>query len=285
MKLLDGKKTAKIKEGELVKRVKAFKKAPELAIILVGEREDSKAYVKQKIKTAGRIGIKTHLFSFEEKIKQEGLIEVIKELNLNKEINGIIVQMPLPSHLNTRAVLDTISPTKDVDGLTTLNQGKILTGDSTAFIPATARGIISLLTLSNISLLGKRVTVLGRSLLVGRPVALLAERFGATVIQCHSKTKKLDELTKLADILIVAIGKPKFINSKFVKKGQVVVDVGITVQIKKGQKVLAGDVDFEKVSKIVKAISPVPGGVGPMTVISLLENVCDAREANLKSKM
>jgi len=276
MKILDGKKTAKIKESELLKRVKSFKKAPQLAIILVGEREDSKTYVKQKIKTAGRIGIQTHLFSFEEKMKQEGLIEVIKELNSRKDIDGIIVQMPLPAHLNPRITLDTILSSKDVDGLTTLNQGKILTGDTTAFIPATARGVIFLLTLNGVSLLGKKVTVVGRSLLVGRPTALLAERCGATVIQCHSKTKKLEELTKLADILIVAVGKPKFITTKHVKKGQVVVDVGITIQEKRGQRILVGDVDFEKVSKIVKAISPVPGGVGPMTVISLLENVCDA---------
>jgi methylenetetrahydrofolate dehydrogenase (NADP+)/methenyltetrahydrofolate cyclohydrolase len=225
--------------------------------------------------TAGRLGIKTHLFSFEEKIKQEGLIEVIKELNSNTEIDGIIVQMPLPAHLNTRLVLDAISGAKDVDGLTTVNQGKILTGDTSAFMPATARGIISLLMLNNVSLLGKRVVVVGRSLLVGRPVALLAERYGATVIVCHSKTRKLEELTKLADILIVAIGKPKFITKKHVRKGQIIVDVGITVKEKSGKKVLIGDVDYEKVSKIVKAISPVPGGVGPMTVISLLENVCD----------
>jgi 5,10-methylene-tetrahydrofolate dehydrogenase/methenyl tetrahydrofolate cyclohydrolase len=283
MKILDGKKTAKIKENELLKRVKGFSSVPELAIILVGDREDSKTYVKKKIKTAGRIGIKTHFFSFEEKIKQDGLIEVIEELNSNKNINGIIVQMPLPAHLNTRLVLDAISPSKDVDGLTTLNQGKILTGDTSVFMPATARGVISLITLNNVSLLGKRVVVIGRSLLVGRPTALLAEKYGATVIQCHSKTKKLEELTKLADILIVAVGKPKFIGQKFVKKGQVVVDVGITVKEKNGKRILVGDVDFEKVSKIVKMISPVPGGVGPMTVISLLENVCDAREANVKS--
>jgi methylenetetrahydrofolate dehydrogenase (NADP+)/methenyltetrahydrofolate cyclohydrolase len=278
MKILDGKKTAKIKEEELLKRVKSFSVPPQLAIILVGEREDSKTYVKQKIKTSERLGIKTHVFSFDEKIKQEELIKKIEELNLNKEISGIIVQMPLPSKLNTRIILDKISPLKDVDGLTTLNQGKILTGDSGAFIPATARGIVSLITLSGISLEGKRVTVLGRSLLVGRPVALLAEKYGATIIQCHSRTKKLDELTRLADILVVAVGKPKFITIKHVKKGQVVVDVGITILQKKGQRVLIGDVDYEKVSKIVKAISPVPGGVGPMTVISLLENVCDAYE-------
>ena len=276
MKILDGKKTAKIKEEELLKRMKSFSTPPQLAIILVGEREDSKTYVKQKIKTAERLGIKTHVFSFNEKIKQEDLIEKIEELNLNKEISGIIVQMPLPSKLNARIILDKISPLKDVDGLTTLNQGKILTGDSGAYIPATARGIISLLTLCGIPLEGKRVTVLGRSLLVGRPVALLAEKYGATIIQCHSKTKKLDELTRFADILIVAVGKPKFITTKHVKKGQVVVDVGITIQEKKGRRFLIGDVDYEKVSKIVKAISPVPGGVGPMTVISLLENVCDA---------
>ena len=279
MKILDGRKTAKIKEEELLKRVKSFSVAPSFAIVLVGEREDSKTYVKQKIKTADRIGIKTHLFSFPEKIKQEELIEKIKELNSNKDINGIIVQMPLPPHINTRIVLDTINPSKDVDGLTTFNQGKILTGDPSAFIPATARGVISLLDISGISLQGKRVVVVGRSLLVGRPSALLAEKHGATIIQCHSKTKKLEELTKLADILIVAVGKPKFIGAKHVRKGQVVVDVGITVSEKKGKKVLFGDVDFEKVSKIVKAISPVPGGVGPMTVISLLENVADSYQS------
>ena len=278
MKLLDGRKTAKIKEGELLKRIEAFKGSPQLAILLVGEREDSKTYVKQKINTALRLGIKTHLFSFGENVKQSELIKKIEELNLDKKIDGIIVQMPLPKNINTRAVVDVVAPGKDVDGLTTLNQGKILTGDRAAFIPATARGIISLLTLSGISLEGRRVTVLGRSLLVGRPVALLAERYGATVIQCHSKTKKLDELTCLADILIVAVGKPKFITTKFVKKGQVVVDVGITIQTKRGQRLLVGDVDFEKVSKVVKAISPVPGGVGPMTVISLFENVCDSFE-------
>ena len=279
MKILDGKKTAKIKEAELTERIKDFKSAPQLAIILVGDREDSKTYVKQKINTALRLGIKIHLFSFNEKIKQDVLIKKIEELNLNKEINGIIVQMPLPYNIKIRAVLDTISPLKDVDGLTTLNQGKILTGDESAFAPATARGIISLLTLNGISFLGKRVVVVGRSLLVGRPVALLAERNGATIIQCHSKTKKLSELTSLADILIVSIGRPKFIGLKHVKKGQVVVDVGITVSEKKGKKILIGDVDFEKVSKIVKAISPVPGGVGPMTVISLLENVVDGYQS------
>lgn len=284
MKILDGKKTAKIKERELAKRINGFSRVPELAIILIGERDDSKTYVKQKIKTADRLGIKTHLFSFEEKIKQNGLIEIIEELNLNKNIDGIIVQMPLPAHLNTRLVLDAIASTKDVDGLTTLNQGKILTGDASAFIPATARGIISLLTLNNISLLGKRVVVIGRSLLVGRPVALFAERCGATVTVCHSKTTKLNELTKIADILIVAIGKKEFIKEKHIKRGQVIVDVGINIQVKNGKKVLVGDVDFQKVSPLVKAISPVPGGVGPMTVISLLENVCDAHEANVKLK-
>jgi len=282
MKILDGKKTAKIIEENLIKKIKTFSGVPELAIILVGEREDSKIYVKNKINTAIRLGIKTHFISFDKDIKEEEVIKKIKELNLNKKINGVIVQMPLPAHISTRKVLDTISSNKDVDGLTTLNQGKILIGDATAFIPATARGIISLLMLSGISLENKRVAVLGRSLLVGRPVALLAERYGATIIQCHSKTKNLSELTQLADIIIVAVGKPKFISLKHVKRGQVVVDVGITVQIKKGRKILVGDVDYEKVSKIVKAISPVPGGVGPMTVISLLENVCDAYEEGQK---
>ena len=208
MNILDGRKTAKIKEQELLNRVKSFSAAPELAIILVGNREDSKTYVKQKIKTAERLGIKTHLFSFDVEIDESSMLEKIEELNKDKSVNGVIVQMPLPPHINTRVVLDKIHPSKDVDGLTTLNQGKILTGDKSAFIPATARGIVSLLTISGISLFGKKVVVVGRSLLVGRPVALLSERYGATVIQCHSKTKKISELTLMADILIVAIGKP-----------------------------------------------------------------------------
>lgn len=284
MKILDGKKISLAEEVKLTERIKAFSCSPELAIVMVGEREDSKAYINQKIKMAERIGAKARLFTFPENVTEVKLVEEIESLNLNDEIDGIILQLPLPAHLAPRIIIDHISPQKDVDGLTTLNQGKLLTGDTEAFMPATARGVISLLKNSGVSLLGKRVVVLGRSLLVGRPVALLAEKESATIIQCHSKTKKLPELTQLADILIVAVGKPKFINDKYVKKGQVVVDVGITVLEKKGEKKLVGDVDFEKVSNIVKMISPVPGGVGPMTVVSLFENLCDAYEANLNLK-
>ena len=278
MKILDGKKVSLSEEVKLTERIKTFSRAPELAIVMVGEREDSKAYVKQKIKMAERIGAKARLFTFPDNVTETKLVEEIEFLNSNDEIDGIILQLPIPNHLNSREIIDHISPLKDVDGLTTLNQGKLLTGNAEAFMPATARGVITLLKSSGVSLLGKRVVVLGRSLLVGRPVALLAEREGATIIQCHSKTKKCKELTQLADILIAALGKPKFIDETYVKKGQVVVDVGITVLEKKGEKKLVGDVDFEKVSNIVKMISPVPGGVGPMTVISLFENVCDAYE-------
>lgn len=278
MKILDGKKVSLAEEVKLTQRIKAISRPPELAILMVGERADSKTYVKQKIKMAERIGAKARLFTFPENVTEAELVEEIESLNSNDEIDGIILQLPLPAHLAPRIIIDHISPQKDVDGLTTLNQGKLLTSGAEAFMPATARGIITLLKNSGVSLLGKRVVVLGRSLLVGRPAALLAEREGATIIQCHSKTKKLPELTQLADILIVAVGKPKFINEKYVKKGQVVVDVGITVLEKKGERKLVGDVDFEKVSNIVKMISPVPGGVGPMTVVSLFENLCDACE-------
>ena len=282
MKILDGKKVSLAEELNLVERVRSFSRTPELAILMVGERADSKTYVKQKMRMAERIGAKTRLFSFPDNVTEEKLIEEIESLNSNGEVDGIILQLPLPAHLAPRVIIDRISPSKDVDGLTTLNQGKLLTGGAEAFTPATARGVITLLKNSGVGLLGKRVVVLGRSLLVGRPVALLAEKEGATIIQCHSKTKKLSELTQLADVLIVAVGKPKFITEKHVKKGQVVIDVGITAVEKKGEKKLVGDIDFEKVSKIVKTISPVPGGVGPMTVVSLFENLCDAYEANSK---
>ena len=284
MKILDGKKVSLAEETKLIQRIKKYSRAPELAILVVGEREDSKAYVKQKIRMAERIGAKVRFFSFPENISEKKLIQEIESLNLNEGIDGIILQLPIPSHLMSRAIIDHISFSKDVDGLTTFNQGKILTGNNEVFMPATARGVITLLKNSGVSLLRKRVVVLGRSLLVGRPVALLAEREGATIIQCHSKTKKPEELTQLADILIVAVGKAKFLNEKYVKKGQVVVEVGITAVEKKGEKKLVGDVDFEKVSKIVKMISPVPGGVGPMTVVSLFENLCDAYERNVRGE-
>ena len=278
MKILDGKKTAQGIEAKLLKKISSYVRAPQLAIILVGERLDSLTYVRQKTKTAERLGISIRLFHFENNISEKRLMQEVEVLNAEQDVDGIIVQLPLPSHINPRTIINRIDPTKDVDGLTTLNQGKLLTGEP-AFSPATARGVISLLKENGISLLGKRVTVVGRSLLVGRPVALLAEREGATVIQCHSKTKKIEELTQIADVLIVATGKPKLISLKHIRKGQVVVDVGISVVERKGGRTLVGDVDFEKVSKVVKAISPVPGGVGPMTVISLFENVTQAFEA------
>ena len=279
MKILDGKKTAQGIEAKLLKKISSYVRAPQLAIILVGERLDSLTYVRQKTKTAERLGISIRLFHFENNISEKRLMQEVEVLNAEQDVDGIIVQLPLPSHINPRTIINRIDPTKDVDGLTTLNQGKLLTGEP-AFSPATARGVISLLKENGISLLGKRVTVVGRSLLVGRPVALLAEREGATVIQCHSKTKKIEELTQIADVLIVATGKPKLISLKHIRKGQVVVDVGISVVERKGGRTLVGDVDFEKVSKVVKAISPVPGGVGPMTVISLFENVTQAFEAS-----
>ena len=284
MKILDGKKIASLKEVEIKNRVAGFARQPELAIVMVGEKPDSGAYVRQKIKLGERVDVKTRLFTFPENISEKKIIEEIKSLNENKYIDGIIVQLPLPVKFETRKIIDCIDPKKDVDGLTTINQGKLLTGDKKVFFPATAKGIISLLKGYKISLLGKKVAVVGRSFLVGRPTALLAEREGATIFQCHSKTKKLEEITKMADVLIVAVGRPKFIKTKHIKSNQIVLDVGITVIEKKGKRKLVGDVDFSNVSKKVKAISPVPGGIGPMTVVSLFENVCEAYESNLNPK-
>ncbi len=267
MKILDGKKLSIEIASKLEKQIRSLETKPKLVIIQVGEREESNTYIRNKLKFAEKIGATAEHRKFTENIREEKLVKEIEKLNKNKSVHGIIVQLPLPRHLNPRVISGAALPEKAVDG-------------SLLFTPATTKGIIALLDHYKIPIAGKKVVVVGRSELVGKPTALALLNRDATVTVCHSQTKDMARETKRADILIVAIGKAKLIGKKHVSKNQIVVDVGINLvngpSTELGVKKLVGDVDFEKVSKTVKAISPVPGGVGPMTIASLFENLLDA---------
>jgi methylenetetrahydrofolate dehydrogenase (NADP+)/methenyltetrahydrofolate cyclohydrolase len=262
MQLLDGRKAREHYASILTERIKKISFVPCLVIIQVGEREDSDAFIKAKKSFAQKIGAKEIHVQLAENVTQEEILGVVGKYNIDNSVHGIIVQLPLPPHLDPEIIIDTIRLDKDVDGLT----------PSTVFMPATARGIRDLLKFYNISLSDKKVTVVGQSKLVGKPIAKMCKSEGSIVIVCDSKTENIKEKTKSADILIVAIGKPSYIGLKYVKEGQIVIDVGIT-RVDGG---LSGDVDFEKVKDVVAMITPVPGGVGQMTVLALFENLIDA---------
>ncbi len=263
MILLDGKIAREHYVKALMERVGNLSTTPCLTIIQVGNRPDSDAYVKAKKSFAEKIGAQINHVQLDEKISQNDLIGAIKKYNEDTATHGIIIQLPLPEHINSELALETVIPKKDVDGLTC----------NTKFMPATARGVKELFKFYKIELAGKKVTVVGRSKLVGGPIAGMCHEEGALVTVCHSKTENIPEKTQNADIVIVAIGKPHFMTENYFKKGQIVIDVGITRHIEEG---LVGDVDFEKVKNIVEMISPVPGGVGQMTVLALFENLIDA---------
>ncbi len=251
-----------------------------LVVIQVGDDEASKVYVKQKEKLALELGYKFIHKIYPENAKEEEITSYINELNQDNSIHGIIVQMPLPKHLNTAHIQNCINSNKDVDGLTIENAGRLL-GNTPSLIPCTPKGIIDLLDEYNIEISGQNVVVIGRSILVGKPIANLLTNRNATVTICHSKTKDISMYTKKADIIIVAIGKPKFLTADMVKENSTIIDVGINRIDGK----LYGDVDFENVSPIVNYITPVPGGVGPMTVYELMHNVYLAYQLlNNKSK-
>jgi len=280
--ILDGKIVRDHVAHELEKFIKTFPSKPTLAIIQVGNLEESDAYIKQKELFAVRIGAKVRHIKVDAKVEPRQFFENISNLNTDPEVNGVIIQLPLPEGLPPEMFVEAIDPAKDVDGLTAVNL-KALYGKKDGFVPATALGILSLLRYYKVSIEGKKITVVGRSMLVGKPTALVFINENATVTVAHSKTERLEECTKEADILIVAIGVPKFINDTHVIPGQIVVDVGINI-IETGTKLneeitgrkLVGDVDFEKVKNIIGSISPVPGGVGPMTVATLFQNLVKA---------
>jgi len=272
MQLLDGKKVREERTPLLKKKLAELSFVPCLVIVQVGNREDSTTFIKAKKAFAKKIGVKEIHIELPENIKQEEIISVIKKYNENVDVSGIIIQLPLPIHLDTDRVVDTIDPCKDIDGLTSHNVKRWMNGHEDALMPATTRGIKELLGYYKIDLFGKYVTMVGRSSLVGKPTAFMCLNQNATVTICHSKTLDLEKETKKADILIVAIGQPGFIGKNFVHKDQVVIDVGIT-RIPEGN--LSGDVDFEAVKDEVAMITPVPGGVGQMTVLALFENLVD----------
>ncbi|MEE3440465.1 bifunctional methylenetetrahydrofolate dehydrogenase/methenyltetrahydrofolate cyclohydrolase FolD, partial [Ruminococcus sp.] len=253
---------------EKVAALKAEGKEISLAVIQVGEDPASTVYVGNKKKACEYIGIKSLAYELPESTTEEELLNLVKELNERKDVNGILVQLPLPKHIDESKVIETIDRTKDVDGFHPANVGELVIGGP-GFVSCTPAGIIELLKRSNIEIEGKNCVVIGRSNIVGKPMSLLLLRENGTVTITHSRTKYLKEITKQADILVVAIGKPKFVTDEYVKEGAVVIDVGIH---RNEDNKLCGDVDYDKVAPLTSAITPVPGGVGPMTIAMLMNN-------------
>jgi methylenetetrahydrofolate dehydrogenase (NADP+) / methenyltetrahydrofolate cyclohydrolase len=284
MKLIDGNQIATDIIAELKAEVSTISgRKPCIALIRVGEDPASVSYVRKKEKTAAEIGIKSQIILPPITISHEELAALIEEQNNDDTVDGILIQSPMPKQINELLIFRGISPDKDVDGLGTMNIGKIAQDDETGFISCTPGGIMALLARSDVDLKGKHVVVIGRSLLVGKPVALLAlqKKAGAngTVTVCHSGTSNLPEIARQADVLIAAIGRPEFVTKDMVKPGAVIIDVGINRvddDTKKCGYRLAGDVDFSAVSEIASQITPVPGGVGPMTVAMLMKNTVKA---------
>ena len=269
--IMDGKETArKIRENlkGKVDDLKAKNIFPKLAVIMVGDDGASKIYVRNKSKACEEVGIEYEEFLLGDETTQEELLNLINELNNRQDINGILLQSPIPKHLNINEAFRTILPEKDVDGFHPQSAGALMIG-SKGFLPCTPAGIVELIKRTGVEISGKECVVIGRSNIVGKPMAMIMLKENATVTIAHSRTKDLKEVTKRADILIVAIGKPKFITADYVKEGAVVIDVGIH---RNEDNKLCGDVDFDSVSEKTYAITPVPGGVGPMTVTMLLAN-------------
>lgn len=281
--IIDGKLLSKKIREALKQECDELKKEginPKLAVIMVGENPASKVYVRNKSKACNEVGIEYKEYLLSEEITQEQLVELIMDLNQDKEINGILLQSPLPMHLDINQAFKTISYVKDVDGFTPSSVGKLCIGEDT-FISCTPYGVMKMFEEYNIDLTGKEVVILGRSNIVGKPLIQCCLQKNATVTVCHSKTKNIEEHTKRADIVISAIGQSKFLKADMVKDGAIVIDVGIN----RGEDgKLTGDVDFENVEKKASYITPVPGGVGPMTIAMLMNNVLKAvKEQNKKS--
>jgi len=281
-KIIDGKKIsseikAEIKQ-EIDKMTEKGERIPGLAVIIVGNSPASKVYVKSKVKTCATIGIYSEEIVLDEKTSEEELLNKIENLNKDKNIDGILVQLPLPSHIDEYKVTQVISPTKDVDGFHAENLGKLLIGKDT-FKSCTPYGVVELLKRTNIEISGKDIVIVGRSNMVGKPLSFMLTNENATVTLCHSKTKNLKEKTLVADIIIVGVGKEKFLKEDMVKNGSVVIDVGIN---RNSHGKLCGDVDYENVAKKTSFITPVPGGVGPMTIAMLMKNTLKSRNNNYK---
>ena len=279
--IIDGNKIAQDIRNEVRLSALELKEqkeiVPGLAVVLVGEDPASQVYVGRKAKACAEVGFLSREYKLPAGTDEEKLLKIIKKLNKDKLIHGILVQLPLPKHISTEKIIAAIDPHKDVDGFHPYNVGGLVTG-SPLFVPCTPRGIMELLARSGIELAGKEAVVVGRSNIVGKPMAFLLLAQNATVTMCHSKTKDLPAVTGRADVLIAAIGKPHMIKANMVKDGAVVIDVGMN-RLENGK--LAGDVAFEEVAAKASYITPVPGGVGPMTIAMLMKNTLDAAKMNL----
>ncbi len=266
--ILDGKGLASKITGELKEKVSTLSKKPKLAVILVGNNPASQIYVKNKSIKAQNIGFESLVINLPEESSEENILEHIYVLNEDDNVNAILVQLPLSPHINKQRILEAIDPIKDVDGFTSYNFGRLALGYKPYALPCTPKGIIRLLEEYNIPLEGKNVLIIGRSNIVGKPLFFMLQQKNATVTLAHSKTKDIKSQAKQADIIISAIGKPKYLSADFIKKDAIIIDVGIS----RTQDGISGDVDFEKVKYIASYITPVPGGVGPMTIAMLMEN-------------
>ena len=278
--ILDGKSLSEKILDNLKSEIEQNNYKPTLAVVLAGNNPASEVYVSVKEKACNKLGIKSLVKKFDDDVKEEELLKEITKLNSDKDIDGILVQLPLPKGINTDKIINSISPEKDVDGFTLHNTGCILSGQKPYCYPCTPKGILRILDEYNIQIEGKHVVITGRSNIVGKPLAQMMLNRNATVTVCHSKTKNLSEHTKQADILVSAVGKPYFITSDMVKENAVVIDVGISRVDDK----LKGDVNFEEVSQKASYITPVPKGVGPMTISSLMENTLELHKMHIKKE-
>ena len=280
MIIIDGKKTAADLRSNLKNEVdnlkKKFNRVPGLAVILIGEYAPSKIYVRNKEKSAVEIGLKSEIIKYPDTVDEKTVLKKISELNNDENVSGILVQLPLPKHINNKKIIDAIDPNKDVDGFHPNNVGNLSSGYESS-VPCTPLGCHLLIKKIEPNLNGKKAVVLGRSNLNGKPMTQLLLKENCTVTIAHSKTKNLKEECLKADILVVAVGIPKLVKGDWVKKGSIVIDVGIN----KTDEGIVGDVDFDEVSKFAKAITPVPGGVGPMTIACLLKNTIECFKRSL----
>lgn len=273
--IIDGKKVSQKVKDELKIKVEKLKESgifPGLAVIIVGNDSASRVYVNNKKKACEYIGIRSEEYALPEETTEEELLALVKKLNEKKDIHGILCQLPLPKHINEETILNSIDPKKDVDAFHPVNVGKIMIGNFD-FLPCTPAGVMELIEETGIDLTGKQCVVVGRSNIVGKPQAMLLLHKNATVTICHSKTKDLKEVCKTADILVVAVGRAKMVDESYIKEGAVVIDVGMD-RDENGK--LCGDVDFESACKKASYITPVPGGVGPMTIATLMKNAVTA---------
>ena len=280
--LIDGKALAALKRKETAEQVEAFLKQtgvqPSLHVLLIGDHPPSHIYVTNKKKACELVGIKSVVHQLSFGVSQDDVLNLVRALNAQKDVHGILVQLPLPEHLNTQEILENINPQKDVDGLHPYNLGRLLM-KKPLLVPCTPQGCLQLIRSVEKNIQGKTAVVVGRSLLVGRSLAALLTNYDVTVTLAHSKTKDLKEISSRADILIAAIGSPGFITGDYIKKGAIVIDVGINrTFLEDGTSCLKGDVDFEAAKAVASFITPVPGGVGPMTISNLLINTIKAAQ-------